>query len=102
MIDARPAILSLSLSELETWLLANGAPAYRRKQIWTGLARGATSFDAMHEVPKALRQVLDRDFRATSLRPIAVTEAATAKRCGSLHDTSDTQVTISTTSRTLT
>jgi 23S rRNA (adenine2503-C2)-methyltransferase len=71
----RPAILSLAATELETWLVANGAPAYRQKQIWTGLARGATSFDAMHEVPKALRDALDQEFRATSLRSIALSEA---------------------------
>src|ERR1700683_1302162 len=34
-------------------------------------------------------------------RPIAVAIAATAERCGSLHDTSDTEVVYSTTSRTL-
>jgi 23S rRNA (adenine2503-C2)-methyltransferase len=73
--EPRQPILSLSASELDTWLGSNGEPAYRRKQIWTGLARGATSFDAMHEVPKAMRQALDRDFRATSLRPISVSEA---------------------------
>ena len=70
-----PPILSLSATELEQWLADHGAPTYRRKQIWDWLARGATTFEAMVDVPKALRGALDTAFRATSLRPIAVSEA---------------------------
>src|SRR5439155_1684438 len=70
-----PPILSLSATELEQWLVDHGAPTYRRKQIWDWLARGATIFEAMVDVPKALRGALDTAFRATSLRPIAVSEA---------------------------
>jgi 23S rRNA (adenine2503-C2)-methyltransferase len=68
-------ILSLSASELEEWLAAHDAPGYRRKQIWTWLGRGATSFDGMRDVPKGLRIALESDFRATSLRTIATSEA---------------------------
>ena len=68
-------MLSLSAAELESWLAGNGAPAYRRKQVWSGLARGATPFEAMHEVPRQLRAALEREFRATSLRPVAVSQA---------------------------
>ena len=68
-------ILSLSAAELEQWLAEHDAPAYRRKQIWGWLARGTRSFDAMRELPKALRSALDSEFRVTSLRPIAVSEA---------------------------
>jgi 23S rRNA (adenine2503-C2)-methyltransferase len=68
-------ILSLSAGELEQWLVEHDAPAYRRKQIWGWLARGATSFDAMRDLPKPLRVALDAEFRATSLRPIATSEA---------------------------
>src|ERR1700737_5289551 len=71
----KPAILSLSQAELETWLVANDAPVYRRKQLWGWLARGVASFQAMHDVPKQLRSALERDFRITSLRPIAVSQA---------------------------
>src|SRR5438874_5346184 len=70
-----PPILSLSATELEQWLADHGAPTYRRKQIWDWLARGATTFEAMVDVPKALRGALDTAFRATSLRPITVSEA---------------------------
>jgi len=68
-------ILSLSATELEQWLADHDAPAYRRRQIWGWLGRGATTFDAMRELPKSLRVALDADFRATSLRSIAVSEA---------------------------
>ena len=75
MPDSKPPILSLSKTELEAWLVANGAPAYRRRQLWGWLARGVSSFQAMHDVPKPLRAALERDFRITSLRPVAVSQA---------------------------
>jgi 23S rRNA (adenine2503-C2)-methyltransferase len=68
-------ILSLAPAELESWLAEHGAPAYRRKQVWSWLARGAESFQAMRDVPKALRWDLERDFRVTSLRAIATSQA---------------------------
>ncbi|HEY8801776.1 MAG TPA: 23S rRNA (adenine(2503)-C(2))-methyltransferase RlmN [Candidatus Dormibacteraeota bacterium] len=73
--EPRPPILSLSLAELEAWLVANDAPAYRARQIWGWLSRGVVSFQAMHDVPKPLRAAFERDFRITSLRPVAVSQA---------------------------
>src|SRR5260370_31778367 len=75
MVDIRPPILSLSPSELEAWLVANEIPVYRGKQIWGWLARGVASFEAMRDLPKALRAALERDFRITSLRSIAASGA---------------------------
>jgi len=68
-------ILSLSAAELEGWLAEHDAPSYRRRQIWTWLARGVTDFAAMRDLPGALRDALAGAFRATSLTPIAVSEA---------------------------
>jgi 23S rRNA (adenine2503-C2)-methyltransferase len=65
----------LSPKEFDAWLAARDAPAYRRQQVWGWLARGAASFDEMHDVPKALRLELGREFRVSSLRPAAVVEA---------------------------
>jgi 23S rRNA (adenine2503-C2)-methyltransferase len=65
----------MSTAELEAWLVANDAPAYRARQVWGWLARGAATFQAMHDVPNALRAALERDFRITSLRPVAVSHA---------------------------
>ena len=70
-----PAILSTSAKELEAWLLSHKAPAYRRKQLWAWMARGAASFDEMRDIPKPLRSELGGSFRITSLRPIAVSQA---------------------------
>ena len=69
------SILSLSALEMERWLAEHDAPAYRRDQVWSWLARGATSFDEMRDLPKALRAALDADFGTTSLTPIAVSQA---------------------------
>jgi 23S rRNA (adenine2503-C2)-methyltransferase len=73
--ELRPAILSLSAADLEAWLVANHAQAYRRRQLWGWLARGAASFEEMHDIPKALRLALEREFRSTSLRAVATSEA---------------------------
>ncbi|HSS62624.1 MAG TPA: 23S rRNA (adenine(2503)-C(2))-methyltransferase RlmN [Candidatus Limnocylindrales bacterium] len=75
MTDERSPILSLSAADLERWLAEHDSPAYRREQIWSWLARGATSFDGMRDLPRSLRSALDADFRATSLRSIAVSQA---------------------------
>jgi 23S rRNA (adenine2503-C2)-methyltransferase len=75
VIDPRPPILSLSKTELEDWLVANDEESYRARQLWAWLARGSSVFQAMHDVPKALRAALERDFRITSLRSVAVSQA---------------------------
>jgi 23S rRNA (adenine2503-C2)-methyltransferase len=75
VVETQPSILALSASELGAWLTENKIPAYRHKQIWSWFGRGATTFASMHDLPKPLRAALERDFRATSLRRIAVSEA---------------------------
>src|SRR6202165_6021818 len=74
MVDPKLSILSLSPADLEAWLVTNDVPVYRGRQIWGWMARGAASFDAMLDLPKALRVALERDFRITSLRPVALTQ----------------------------
>ena len=71
----RAPILSISARQLEAWFSSHSEPAYRRHQVWGWLARGAASFDEMRDVPRALRAELDRDFRITSLQPVAVSRA---------------------------
>ena len=75
MSESKPAVLSLSAADLEAWLIANGAPTYRRRQLSGWIARGAASFEEMHDIPKPLRTALDRQFRLTSLRTVATTQA---------------------------
>src|SRR5260370_30736649 len=73
--EVRPAILSLSASDLEAWLAVHSAPAYRRKQIWGWLARGAASFDEMADIPKPVRSEPEGAFRISSLRQCAYSAA---------------------------
>jgi 23S rRNA (adenine2503-C2)-methyltransferase len=73
--DLKPPILSLSHAALEAWLVANELPVYRARQVRGWLARGVASFDAMLDLPKPLRDALERDFRISSLRPVAVSQA---------------------------
>src|SRR5215471_18813584 len=68
-------LLSFSGAQLETWLAEHGAAPYRREQVWGWLARGAESFEAMADLPKALRAQLTGAFEATSLRAIATLQA---------------------------
>lgn len=69
------SLLSVSEGELDGWLAEHEAPAYRRRQIWGWLARGATSFEQMHDLPRALRAALASDFSTTSLHAIATSVA---------------------------
>ncbi|HEX7263783.1 MAG TPA: 23S rRNA (adenine(2503)-C(2))-methyltransferase RlmN [Candidatus Dormibacteraeota bacterium] len=82
----RPAILSLSAKELEAWLSSNSLPAYRRAQVWGWLARGAASFDEMLDIPKSLRTDLEREFRITSLKTVAVSEADGGRTTKTLYE----------------
>ncbi|HEV3101422.1 MAG TPA: 23S rRNA (adenine(2503)-C(2))-methyltransferase RlmN [Candidatus Dormibacteraeota bacterium] len=82
----RPAILSLSANELEAWLSSNSLPAYRRAQVWGWLARGAASFDEMLDIPKSLRSDLDREFRITSLKTVAVSQADGGRTTKTLYE----------------
>ena len=80
------AVLSLSASELEAWFVAHDAPAYRRRQLWGWIARGAASFEEMNDIPKPLRVALERDFRITSLRTVATTQADTGTTSKTLYE----------------
>ena len=54
MIDLK----SLSLQEMTDVLKAMGQPAFRGKQVFTWLHKGARSFEEMTNLPKALRDQL--------------------------------------------
>ena len=82
----RPPILSISAHELESWLTSRAAPTYRRKQLWGWLARGAASFDDMRDIPKPLRSELEGEFRITSLRPVAVSQADHGRTTKTLYE----------------
>src|SRR4029077_5152480 len=62
-------------ADLEAWLVANEMPIYRGRQGSGWLRRGGGPFASMNDLPKALRAALERDFRITSLRPVALSQA---------------------------
>ena len=61
----RQDIKSLSRQELKDTLKDMGQPAFREKQIFTWLHRGAASFEEMTNLSKALRQELEEHFYIT-------------------------------------
>jgi 23S rRNA (adenine2503-C2)-methyltransferase len=48
----------MDLTRLETTLADRGEPAYRRRQVWEWTARGAAGYEAMTNLPRALREEL--------------------------------------------
>ena len=52
-------IKSMDLEELTAWLKAQGEPAFRARQIFRWLYRGAASFEEMTDLSTALRQQLE-------------------------------------------
>src|ERR1700757_4697412 len=49
----------MDLTLLETTLRERGEPAFRARQVWEWTARGAAGYDAMTNLPRALRKELD-------------------------------------------
>jgi 23S rRNA (adenine2503-C2)-methyltransferase len=48
----------VDLTLLESTLAGGGAPAYRSRQVWEWTARGAAGYEAMTNLPRALREEL--------------------------------------------
>lgn len=48
----------MDLALLETAIAGRGEPAYRVRQVWEWAARGAPGYEAMSNVPRALRDAL--------------------------------------------
>ena len=61
MIDLK----SMTLEEISDTLKSMGEPAFRGKQVFTWLHKGATSFDEMTNLSKALREKKFRYRRPT-------------------------------------
>ncbi|MGH2914386.1 MAG: 23S rRNA (adenine(2503)-C(2))-methyltransferase RlmN [Solirubrobacteraceae bacterium] len=58
----------MDLPLLETTLCDLGQPAYRRRQVWRWTAQGAPDFDAMTDLPLALRSRLADSVPFSTLR----------------------------------
>ena len=53
---------SMTLPELSDALKAMGQPAFRARQLYTWLHRGARSYEQMSNLPAALRERLEREY----------------------------------------
>ncbi len=60
-------IRSMTLEELTAALRELGEPAFRGKQVFTWLHRGARSFDEMSDISKPLREKLAGTYRVSGL-----------------------------------
>ena len=58
-------IKSMTPEELAAWLKELGEPAFRAKQVFKWLYRGAASFEEMTDLSKALRQKLEEEALLT-------------------------------------
>jgi len=65
--------LIVDLDLLDTALTARGEPRFRARQVWDWVAGGAAGYDAMTNVPRALRETLTADVPFSTLA--VVTEA---------------------------
>ncbi len=58
-------IKSMTPEELAVWLKERGEPAFRARQVFKWLYRGAASFEEMTDLSKALRRRLEETARLT-------------------------------------
>ena len=63
-------IRSMTLPELRGFLQSMGEPAFRGKQIFTWLSRGAESFDEMSNLPLSLRERLKETCALNVLKAV--------------------------------
>src|SRR6476661_6934671 len=57
----------MDLTRLEEVLRERGEPAFRARQVWEWTARGAAGYDAMTNLPRALRDELDETVPFSTL-----------------------------------
>ena len=54
-------LLSMTLGELEDFVVMLGQPKFRAKQIYGWLQKGVDNFDGMGNIPKNLRELLEEN-----------------------------------------
>jgi 23S rRNA (adenine2503-C2)-methyltransferase len=65
----------MDLALLETTLSERGEPAYRARQVWEWTARGASSYDDMTTLPRALRSALAASVPFSTLEVVTERES---------------------------
>jgi 23S rRNA (adenine2503-C2)-methyltransferase len=78
----------MDLEQLETLLAARGEPPYRELQVWAWAARGAPGYEAMTDVPAALRAELAEHvpFSTLAVETEARSRDGTVKTLFRTHD----------------
>ena len=78
----------MDLALLDRTLADLGEPAYRARQVWEWTARGASSYDEMTTLPKALRSALAADVPFSTLEVVTerVSRDGTQKTLFRTHD----------------
>ena len=78
----------MDLALLERTLAERGEPAYRARQVWEWVARGAASYDEMTTLPKALRAALASEVPFSTLEVVTERESrdGTVKTLFRTHD----------------
>ncbi len=72
MSEQKRALYNLDRAELQTLLASWGEPTFRADQVWEWLYRHlVTDFEAMHNLPRALRARLAAHFTIEGARPRA-------------------------------
>lgn len=61
-------LTSLTYDELQPLILEMGQPAYRARQVWDWVRRGATDFDEMSDLSKNFRSALREKFQICNLK----------------------------------
>ncbi len=86
---ALPSLYDLTLPELTAWVEAQGAPAYRARQIFHALyQRDVASLEAMTDLPKGFRDAMAQQFVAATVASVErqQSEDGTTKWLSSLAD----------------
>jgi 23S rRNA (adenine2503-C2)-methyltransferase len=65
----------MDLDRLDSVIAAAGEPGYRAGQVWNWVARGAASFDAMSNIPAALRTQLTEELPFSTLEVVREAKA---------------------------
>jgi 23S rRNA (adenine2503-C2)-methyltransferase len=87
-----PAISEVATDQLAAWFAARGEPAYRARQVASGVAAGrAQGFDDLTDMPRRLRAALAGAFRFSSIGATQVvgTEGALTEKA--VHELVDGQ-----------
>ncbi len=88
----KTGLYDLNLGDLTGRLTAMGQPAYRARQIYTGAYRQlADSYEAMTDLPKALKPRLEAELPIRLLEPVQIYEADKGDTIKALFRTDDGQ-----------